>query len=141
MKKLLLFVLVLAGVSLSSQAQRKFYYYPSQNVYYDVSQKQYVYQNSGNWTPVAALPDNIKSAMGSRYVVYNQTPEVWNQNAEHVKKYKAPKQKNVPNGRAYGHKGTNPNKANGLGNGNGNGNGKGNGNGHGNGKGNGNGKH
>lgn len=116
MKKLLLFVLLVAGFSFGSQAQLKFYYYPSPNVYYDVAQKQYVYQNNGNWIPVTVLPANIKTKGGPRYIVYNQTPDIWIQNGAHIKKYKAPKQKHYPKGKAYGYKGTNPNKGHGHGN-------------------------
>jgi hypothetical protein len=110
MKKLLLFVLLIGGVSLSSQAQLKFYYYPASNVYYDVAHKQYVYQNNGSWTPVAVLPASLKTTRGPRYIVYNRTPDVWNQNETHVKKYKEAKQKHYPKGKAVGYKGSNPNK-------------------------------
>ena len=36
MKKLFLFVLLISVVSIASQAQLKFYYYPATNVYYNV---------------------------------------------------------------------------------------------------------
>jgi hypothetical protein len=111
MKKLFLFVLLIAGVSIAGQAQLKFYYYPASNVYYDVAKKNYVYQSNGSWRPVTVLPANLKAAGGPRYIVYNQTPDVWVKNNTHVKKYKAPKQKHMPQGKAVGYKGSNPNKA------------------------------
>jgi hypothetical protein len=124
MKKLLLFILLSTATSLAVDAQKKFYYYPASNVYYDLSQKQYVYLDGSNWTPVRSLPAGLNVGR-SKYVVYSQTPEVWNQNAAHVKKYKAPKQQKTPNGKAVGYKGTNPNKAAGKANGNGHKGGKG----------------
>ena len=111
MKKLLLLVLFFAATGLAVNAQKKFYYYPGSNVYYDVAQKQYIYLNDGSWTPVTSLPTSLRVGRSPRYVVYSQTPEVWGQNQEHVKKYKAPKQKNYPNGKAVGYKGSHPNKA------------------------------
>ncbi|MDB5193960.1 MAG: hypothetical protein JWQ96_3523 [Segetibacter sp.] len=123
MKKFLLFVLLFVGIGLTGQAQRKFYYYPTSNVYYDVAQQRYVYQKGSNWTPVTTLPSGINLGRSQRYIVYSQTPEVWNQNQIHVKKYKAVKT-NTPNGKAVGYKGTNSNKALGKSNGKGNGKGK-----------------
>ena len=114
MKKLLFFALLVAGFSLTSQAQLKFYYYPSSNTYYDVSQKRYLYQNNGSWTPVTVLPATIRTVGRPRYIVYNQTPDVWIQNETHVKKYKAPKQKHYPQGKAYGYKGSNTRKGEGV---------------------------
>lgn len=119
MKNVLLLILLVTATSLTAQAQLKFYYYPSSNVYYNVAQKQYAYLNDGNWTQVSTLPANVKVARTPRYIVYNQTPEVWVKNQTHVKKYKAPKQKNYPNGKAVGYKGSNPNKPTAKGNGNG----------------------
>jgi hypothetical protein len=124
MKKFILLVVLFAAVGLSSQAQLKFYYYPSSNVYYNVAEDRYVYLNEGRWTPVASLPASINIARTPRYVVYNQTPEVWIQNQDHVKKYKAPKYKQHPQGKAVGYKGSNINKASGKGNDKGNKNGK-----------------
>lgn len=63
------------------------------------------------------MPAKFKGVNGLRYVVYNQTPDVWIVNDAHVKKYKAVKQNNYPQGKAVGYKGTNPNKALGRGNG------------------------
>ena len=110
MKKLSLLVFLVMGVCLSIQAQIKFYYYPASNVYYDVAKKNYVYQSNGTWTPVTVLPASLKSAGGPRYVVYSQTRDVWTKNTTHVKKYKAVKQKHLPQGKAVGYKGSNPNK-------------------------------
>ena len=90
----------------SAKAQNlKFYYYPDNNVYYDVASHQYVYLNNGAWTTVQTLPSGITLVKSPRYVVYNPTKEVWRNNAVHIKKY--------PKGKAVGYKGTNPNKANG----------------------------
>lgn len=116
MKKLLISILLLFVVSLVSQAQLKFYYYPSTNVYYDVAQQRYLYADNGNWTPVKVLPSKFKGVTGPRYIVYNNTPEIWTVNDAHIKKYKSPKHVS-PQGKAVGYKGTNPKKSSGAGKG------------------------
>ena len=85
------------------------------------AETRYVYLNNGNWTPVSVLPARIKAANGPRYIIYNKTPDIWIVNDAHIKKYKAPKQKHYPQGKAAGYKGTNPNKASGGGHGKGKG--------------------
>jgi hypothetical protein len=105
MKKLLLFLLIAFVVSISTQAQLKFYYYPATNVYYDVAQGRYIYLDNGSWTPVAVLPAKIKAANGPRYVVYNKTPDVWVVNSTHIQKYKAPKYKTYPPGQVVRYRG------------------------------------
>ncbi|MDB5245958.1 MAG: hypothetical protein JWQ40_352 [Segetibacter sp.] len=62
---------------------------------------------------VTVLPVSIRTVNGPRYIVYNQTPDVWIQNETHVKKYKAPKQKHYPKGKAYRYKGSNSHKSEG----------------------------
>src|SRR5215208_6538210 len=109
MKKILLSLLLIAGIASAGIAQQlKFYYYPGANVYYDVANKHYIYLNNGSWTTVNTLPSGVTIVRQPRVVVYNSTPQVWAQNAAHVKKYKT--KNTTPNGKAVGYKGTNPNK-------------------------------
>ena len=94
MKRIFLLSIILIGILATSPAiaqQKKFYYYPSSNVYYDISGKQYVYYNNGTWTQVNALPSDIKLVNTKRFIVYHPTREVWLGNAEHIKKYKVVK--------------------------------------------------
>jgi len=115
MKKIFFALLLIASILSVKQAGAqliKFYYYPNTNVYYDVTQRQYIYADNGNWVTVAALPTGIRVVNTRRVVVYNPTPQVWIQNPGHIKKYKT-HYIHYPNGKAVGYKGTNPNKANG----------------------------
>jgi hypothetical protein len=110
MKKIF-FALLLIGslVSMNAGAQQlKFYYYPKSNVYYDVTHRHYIYSNNGSWTTVTTLPSGVSVTRTRRVVIYNSGPEVWTQNAMHVKKYS-----HYPAGRAVGWKGRNPNRAKG----------------------------
>jgi len=110
MKKILLFLFLVAGFAFSGRSQPlKFYYYPSANVYYDVANKHYIYADNGTWTTVQVLPSRIHIVKTPRVVVYNATPEVWHLNSAHVKKYK----NTAPKGKAIGYKGSSPNKAKG----------------------------
>ena len=111
MKKIIMALLFILGFALGNNVQAqhlRFYYYPKSNVYYDPAHKQYIYSSNGSWTTVQTLPASVTVKGDRRVVVYSQTPEVWQQNATHVEKYK-----NYPEGRAVGYKGTNPNKAKG----------------------------
>jgi hypothetical protein len=62
------------------------------------------------------LPSKFKGVTGPRYIVYNNTPNIWIANDVHIKKYKSPKHV-VPQGKAAGYKGTNLKKPSGKGNG------------------------
>lgn len=116
MKKLLISLLLVFAICLVSQAQFKFYYYPSTNIYYDFTQRRYLYVDNGNWTPVKVLPSKFKGVTGPRYIVYNNAPDIWIANDVHIKKYKTPKHI-TPQGKAVGYKHTNPKKSSGKGNG------------------------
>lgn len=125
MKKVVLFVLLIAGIAFNSKAQKfKFYYYPASNVYYNASQHKYAYLNKGSWIETPGLPAGKNAAGGSRYIVYSSSPKIWVKNEAHVKKYKAPKYQHLPKGKAVGYKGSHPNKALGTGKGHGHKNGK-----------------
>jgi hypothetical protein len=96
MKKILfaLFAIAFFAVSANAQAtksqkKRKFYYYPSSDVYFDVSTNEYAYDSSGTWVYVQTLPETI--VLGDnpgKVVVYHDTPDVWADNKIHKVKYK-----------------------------------------------------
>ena len=103
MKKILFLFFILSGLIISSPSiaqQKKFYYYPSANVYYDITGKQYVYFDNGTWTQVNTLPANIKVINTRRVIVYHPNREVWMGNSDHIKKYKVVK---VNPGKKKGH--------------------------------------
>jgi uncharacterized membrane protein YeiB len=103
MKKILFLFFILSSflvASPSNAQQKKFYYYPSANVYYDISGKQYVYFDNGTWTQVNTLPANIKLVNTRRVIVYHPNREIWMVNSDHVKKYKLVK---VNPGKKKGH--------------------------------------
>ena len=57
MKKILFLLILVTGFAFSGLAQQlKFYYYPSSNIYYDVSKKKYIYPANGTWNTVTVLP-------------------------------------------------------------------------------------
>jgi hypothetical protein len=110
MKKLFLSMLLIAGIAFSSDAQKlKYYYYPGANVYFDIANMQYIYPSNGTWTTATALPAGLVVTNRPRVIMYNETPEIWQNNQTHVTKYKT-KTTHLPKGKAVGYKGTNPNK-------------------------------
>jgi hypothetical protein len=70
--------------------QVKFYYYPSSNIYYNVTAGEYWYYDdvSATWTQVKTLPESITLTKAPVYTVYYNGEEVWKENAAHMKKYK-----------------------------------------------------
>src|ERR1044071_3481714 len=89
--------LMLAGttrVAAQEHQQRvRFYYYPSNNVYYNVTDKEYWYYDepTTKWVEVQTLPATIVVQKTPRYTVYYNGPDVWKDNDTHKKKYKANK--------------------------------------------------
>src|SRR5258705_2301502 len=92
MKKIIVMLAVLFAVGFKqATAQRvTFYYYPSSNVYYNVSAHDYEYYDPGTttWVTVQKLPATITFTKTPRYTVYYNGADVWKDNDMHKKKYK-----------------------------------------------------
>ena len=101
MKKILLGIVMLfalgstaklaAQIETKQQQRVKFYYYPSSNVYYNVSTGEYEYydQPTTTWMTVKTLPSTITIEKTSpKYTVYYNGTDVWKDNAIHMRKYK-----------------------------------------------------
>jgi len=67
---------------------QSFYYYPDANVYYDVNCNKYIYNNGGGWLTVNVLPSNICLTNIPRFTVYHRGPQVWLDNAVHMRNYR-----------------------------------------------------
>jgi hypothetical protein len=76
-----------------AQQRIKFYYYPSSNVYYNISTGDYWYYDEPTvkWVEVKTLPETITLDKTPVYTIYYNGPDVWKENAEHQKKYKSNK--------------------------------------------------
>lgn len=96
MKKIILglvFLFAIVGASkISAQETQKvtFYYYPSANVYYNVTATDYWYfdEATNAWVEVKTLPATITLEKTPRYTVYYNGKDVWKDNPDHVKRYK-----------------------------------------------------
>ena len=95
MKKIIVMLAVLfaIGVKEASAQRISFYYYPSSNVYFNISTGNYIYYDPGvtTWVTVQRLPATIVVTRTPRYIVYYNGPEVWRDNGLHKGKYKAKK--------------------------------------------------
>ncbi|GAC1438817.1 MAG: hypothetical protein NVSMB63_03150 [Sediminibacterium sp.] len=67
--------------------EEAFYYYPSANVYYSPANRQYIYPRNGVWVSVATPHFGFSFSNMPHQVIYNDRPEVWLQNREHVLRY------------------------------------------------------
>jgi hypothetical protein len=115
MKQLFAAVLMVMGLAISGEAsaqQKRYYYYPSSNVYYDVANKTYIVPSGGTWVTRSAASSRDMVLGTNRVTVYSESPQVWQYNATHKAKYRG-KSATAPQGKAVGYKGTNPNKAQG----------------------------
>ena len=96
MKRLISLLVFVGALAISNgvQAQdhrndHRFYYYPKSNVYYDPVNRQYIYSNdNSNWTTVQRLPSNMDVRNSRRVILYSNSPEVWQMNAQHREKYR-----------------------------------------------------
>lgn len=95
MKKIIVMLAVLFAIGIKqANAQRMtFYYYPTQDVYYNVSGQNYIYYNPATsaWVTVKALPRGIVLTRSPRYTVYYNGTDVWKDNGLHKGKYKVKK--------------------------------------------------
>ncbi len=98
MKKILFGLLLVFAVSTKSSAQTdttgtRYWYYPSQNFYYNDVSGDYWYwdQPTSKWVDVKQLPSTYKmTEADERYVIYYKGKDrnIWNDNKDHKIKYK-----------------------------------------------------
>jgi hypothetical protein len=89
---LFLFVVIFYAIISScnfTQQQFEFFYYPAKNVYYDVTNKLYLYSLDGGktWDSTYAYTTAEPATLGSKQIIYNPTFNVWEKNNEHVQQY------------------------------------------------------
>lgn len=88
-RPLLVIAFIISSICALHAQLTRFYYYPKTNIYYNVEQKEYIYNNSGSWTNTATLPATISVAGSPRVVMYSMKPDIWQMNDEHVEYYKS----------------------------------------------------
>jgi|GEM_PF-4589322 len=96
MKKLILGLLLFFSLSSRLFAQEdtvvyKYWYYPSQNIYYNEAAGDYWYYDAPTvkWVEVTQLPATyVLANTDTRYVVYHKGNKVWMDNGKHRVKYK-----------------------------------------------------
>lgn len=104
MKKLIFGLLLFFAASTKLSAQvtdpttgTKYWYYPTQNIYYnDVTGEYWYYDKTGvKWVDAKQLPDMYKIMDNDKkYVVFYNGTDVWKENRKHLTKYKVKKKKN-----------------------------------------------
>jgi hypothetical protein len=113
MKKLITVILLTlmtlgySGVSAqlvtTTTTRHTFYYYPATNIYFDVAEKQYLFNDNGTWVTSKTLPSGVVLTKGARRVtVYHPDKDVWVHNDNHKVKYK---NANAKRGKTYKHSG------------------------------------
>lgn len=100
MKKILLAFLLIAGFLISgnvqAQTKTKYYFYPSENIYYNTASGQYAYLGSDNQWTWGTLPSAVGIADTANYIaLYSPNNDIWKQNSIHKMKYKNGKLKKV----------------------------------------------
>ena len=75
------------GRAYGVRKRQSFYYYPNQNVYYNMESRRYVYPQNGIWISVASLPFQLTVTNMPRYEVNYYGEDVWVDNYRHRSAY------------------------------------------------------
>ena len=67
----------------------EFYYYPSRNVYYDVTNSLYLYSLDGGktWDSLQVNSNKEPATLGTKRIVYSTSHDVWKDNAQHIHEF------------------------------------------------------
>ncbi|MBZ4191770.1 hypothetical protein [Niabella beijingensis] len=68
--------------------QARYYYLPEINVYYDIYNKTYVYQNRRSWVTTRTLPRQYRNVnLYNTYKVVLNSNTPWRNNSTHIRQY------------------------------------------------------
>jgi hypothetical protein len=84
-------MLLFSVLSLTASAQNqmiRFHYYPKSNVYYEVSNKTYIFLKDDIWVEKQELPKEITLSGNHKITMYSMKREIWLMNEEHVHRYR-----------------------------------------------------
>lgn len=67
----------------------EFFYYPSKNVYYNVSNSLYLYSLDGgkNWDSFAVKTNKEPATLGTKRILYSTSLDIWKDNEQHLREY------------------------------------------------------
>ncbi|HEY2728199.1 MAG TPA: hypothetical protein VGI61_13570 [Parafilimonas sp.] len=82
-------MILLSCTNTATQKKFEFYYYPSRNVYYDVLNSLYLYSLDGgkNWDSLIVKTNKEPATLGTKRIIYSNSPAVWKDNAQHVSEF------------------------------------------------------
>jgi len=69
------------------RAKHTYHYYPNLQVYFDVSERVYFYQEGDRWCVSASLPDHIAIGLGDHVVISMDSEVPYTHLASHKQKY------------------------------------------------------
>jgi hypothetical protein len=74
---------------INNDTKFEFYYYPSKNVYYDVSNAEYLYSLNGgeNWDTLHKKMESEPATLGVKQIIYSNTKEILDSNESHRRLY------------------------------------------------------
>lgn len=74
---------------INNNTKFEFYYYPSKNVYYDVSNAEYLYSLNGgaNWDTLHKKMETEPATLGNKQIIYSNTREILDSNESHRRLY------------------------------------------------------
>lgn len=78
-------------IACNNNAKKKFeyYYYPARNIYYDVTNAQFVYSINGgkSWQVFKKDLNKEPATLGNKQIIYSTSLQPWDSNETHVKQY------------------------------------------------------
>ena len=86
---LLLCSVIIFSCNKGAHQKFEFIYYPARNIYYDVTNAEFVYSVNGGktWETFKKDLDKDPATLGSREVIYSNSMQPWDSNETHIKLY------------------------------------------------------
>jgi hypothetical protein len=76
------------NVSPGGADKTRYYYYPGDNIYYNVNTRQYIIMRNGKWVAAGRLPANVHLNPAGRVTLLYNGNNIYKYNAAHKSKYK-----------------------------------------------------
>jgi hypothetical protein len=69
------------------RAKHRYHYYPSAQIYFDLSRKAYFYMEDAKWRMSVSLPEHLRVKLGDHVTIDLDTDRPYKYFEEHKKKY------------------------------------------------------
>ncbi len=84
-----MFLIIMSCKNTTKEPVFSFYYYPDQNLYYNVSNSNYLYSLNGgkSWDSTRLNAGSEPAIVGKKVLLTGNSPDIWKENASHRQTY------------------------------------------------------